>query len=880
MEERIAPCTGRVLHLVGNAHIDLVWLWRWQEGLQEVRATFRSALDRLAEFPAFVFTSSSAVCYEWLEQVDPDMLAEIRAQVLAGRWVLCGGWWVQPDCNIPHGESFVRQALLGQRTFMRLFGLHARVGYNVDSFGHNAALPQLLAGSGMEGYVFLRPGPHECVLPAEVFRWIGPDGSSVAAARIPDEYTVWGANLLPHVHRCVARLSEENPAGICFYGVGNHGGGPTRENIGNLEEERLPMAEAGVSLRFSSPDQFFLDLASRGTVLPEVSGDLLMHAPGCLSVHAGVKRWNRRAEHALLDAEKWVSLAGMVFGHETPEDLNRAWRQILFNQFHDVLAGTSIEAAYEDAREQYGEACSIAARARNAALQGLLRRIGMPSRDRSVALVVFNGATEAAYGPVAFELEWKAETSVMRDVQGRSVPVQRIAPRSLVGGRQRFVFVPALPAFGYETFWLEAVASPAASGGGAERVIGADGGEAVARAPETAADAADTTALSPIARMASDGSIVMDNGIVRLMIAADSGLPVSLRLLPDGPELLAAPGAVPVVVEDDSDTWSHHITRYADGIGAFAADAVVLEENGPVRATVRVGMRWGESRMLQRFSLCMQEAAVRVSTTVDWHERWKLLKLCFTPALTDVSVRAAIPFGGAPRADNGDEQPMQDWADVTGTVSEAAGGGDAPPDRPGRAGLTVLNDGRHGMDFRNGTLRLTVLRSPVYAHHVPVAAEAGQALRFMDQGEQTAQWMLLPHDGTQVAARAVAAAVRFQQPPFVLFESTHAGALPLRLSGIGVNRQFPPDAQCPSETGSRAASVSVSAIKPAEDGHGWVLRAHETGGVQVAGCRFELPVLGRSWVAGFTPHQIRTFFIPSAHDAPVRDMNLIEEALP
>lgn len=410
-------------------------------------------------------------------------------------------------------------------------------------------------------------------------------------------------------------------------------------------------------------------------------------------------------------------------------------------------------------------------------------------------------------------------------------------------------------------------------------------------------------ALPPIARLMPDGSIIMDNGAMRCVIASDSGLPVSLRLLPDGPELLAAPAMVPVVAEDASDTWSHHVTRYADGMGAFTAESVVLEENGPVRATVRVDMRWGASRVVQRFAVCRHELAVRVSTTVDWHERWKLLKLCVTPTLTDAVVQAAIPFGGALRADNGDEQPMQDWADATGTVAPIPAERQESTWLPRKAGLTVLNDGKHGMDFRDGMLRLTVLRSPVYAHHVPVVADTAQALRFMDQGEQTVQWMLLPHDGSQVTARASAAAIRFQQPPVALLESAHAGSLPQRLSGLDVQCQsdfdpqrlsglglqcqsdFDPPCpsglslQCPSGTGRHTCAVVISAIKPAEDGHGWVLRAHETGGRPVSECRFDLPVLGRSWIADFTPHQIRTFFIPSASDAPIREMNLIEELL-
>ena len=145
------------LHLVGNAHIDPVWLWRWQEGFSEILSTFRSALDRMNDFPDFKFTCACSSYYRWVESVDPQMFAEIKQRVEEGRWSIVGGWYLQPDCNIPDGESFARHGLVAQRYFMEKFGVTAKTGYNVDSFGHNAALPKILKGCGMENYVFMRP---------------------------------------------------------------------------------------------------------------------------------------------------------------------------------------------------------------------------------------------------------------------------------------------------------------------------------------------------------------------------------------------------------------------------------------------------------------------------------------------------------------------------------------------------------------------------------------------------------------------------------------------------------------------------------------------------------------------------------------------------
>ncbi|WP_217282882.1 glycoside hydrolase family 38 N-terminal domain-containing protein [Paenibacillus alginolyticus] len=223
------------LYMIGNAHLDPVWLWQWQEGFQETKATFRSALDRMKEYDDFIFTSSSAANYEWVENNDKKMFEEIKKRVREGRWRIVGGWWVQPDCNIPGGESFVRQGLYGQRYFKEKLGVTAKVGYNVDSFGHYGMLPQILLKSGMPYYIFMRPMPNEKGLPGRLFHWESDDGSRVLTYRIPFEYCTWGKDLEKHVRRCMEELKDPFGNLMVFYGVGNHGGGPTKENIDSIK---------------------------------------------------------------------------------------------------------------------------------------------------------------------------------------------------------------------------------------------------------------------------------------------------------------------------------------------------------------------------------------------------------------------------------------------------------------------------------------------------------------------------------------------------------------------------------------------------------------------------------------------------------------------
>src|SRR5690349_16795403 len=319
------------LYMIGNAHIDPVWLWPWQEGFHEVKASFRSALDRMKEYPDFKFVSSSAAFYEWVENSDPAMFAEIKQRVAEGRWQIVGGWWIQPDCNIPGGESFVRHSLYAQRYFQEKFGVMAKVGYNVDSFGHNSTIPQILKKSGMDYYVFMRPGPHEKGLPNRLFWWESDDGSRVLAFRIPFEYCTWGKELSQHIARSANELKAPFDDLMCFYGVGNHGGGPTKENIESIQ--KLNDDPTYPTLVFSQPEQYFADMLAKNLPIPVVHDDLQHHASGCYAAHSGVKQWNRQAENLLIAAEKFSAIAECVTRQPYACDLAEAWKRVLFNQF-------------------------------------------------------------------------------------------------------------------------------------------------------------------------------------------------------------------------------------------------------------------------------------------------------------------------------------------------------------------------------------------------------------------------------------------------------------------------------------------------------------------------------------------------------------------
>jgi alpha-mannosidase len=807
--------TERVLHLIGNSHIDPVWLWQWPEGYQEVRATFRSALDRMNEYPEFIFTCDSAAYYEWVEEIDPEMFEEIRQRVAEGRWELVGGWWVEPDCNLPGGESFVRHALIGQRYFQSRFGRIATVGYNVDPFGHHAMLPQILAKSGMDSYVFMRPGPHEMRLPGPIFWWQSPDGTRVLTFRLPHEYCAPREDLGYHLDKSIAQLPERWSEMMAFYGVGNHGGGPTRENLDSIR--RLDGAGAMPRLRHSTPARFFDAVRASGADLPVVSEELQHHAVGCYAAHSGIKRWNRRAENLLAPAEAWAAVAERVVGLAYPRDeLTNAWKQVLFNQFHDTLGGTAIEPAYDDARDQLGEASSIAGRTHNLAVQSISRQVNLPVERGTFPIMVFNPHAWPVRTAVEFEFGGLKPTDGLVDETGTPVPFQPTQSYATVSAwRSRIALDAELPPLGYRTY----------------RVV-----------PDTPRVTASTV-------RATDA--LLENEHVRLELDPRSGRITALVLREDARDvgdLADAHRPRAVVVDDTSDTWGHRRLAYRDEIGEFEVRRVTLVESGPVRAILRVESRYGDSELVEDFLVSAGSPTIEMRVILDWREHAKLLKLRFPTGLTDTVAAYEIPYGAIERPPNGEEEPGQRWVDASGSLGDA-----------GRFGLTVLNDAKYAFDVIDADIGVTAVRSPIYAHHEPAVPRPDTRYAFQDQGIQRFTLGLLPHRGGWADVAATREALVINQRPTVLLESFHDGPLAQTGSYLAVEPEH----------------VVAGALKLAEDGDDLVVRVVETAG-RAAPARIRLPAWDRTVAFDIRPFEIRTFRIPRDPSGDVVEADLLE----
>lgn len=812
------------IHMIGNAHIDPVWLWRMGEGRSEVRATCRAALERMRETPVFTFSRGSAATYRWLEEDDPEAFEEIRRRVAEGRWHLVGGWWEQPDCNIPCGESFVRQALYGKRYFQDRFGVDVRVGYNVDSFGHHGMLPQILRKCGLTHYVFFRPGAHEKALP-HLFWWESADGSRVLACRPGASYTTHGEELRDRIEAALKQIPEHLRDGVCFYGVGNHGGGPTKENIRTILE--CAADPACPDTQFSSLDRFFEAVMEGGKDLPVVRDDLQHHAVGCYSAVSRVKRENRKAECLLMTAERFAAVATAVANRPYPQaELEEAWKRVLFNQFHDVLAGTSIPEAYEDADELYARTFSAAQTVLEGALGAIAAKV--ETEGEGHALLVFNPLPWERHDVVegGIALPSIPEGLLLRDEQGEPVPVQQtgLVDASRRGTVVGMAFEARVPGLGYRVYRLE----PQKGAGRPESEL--------QTAPES-----------------------LENRWWRVTFDPSVGCMSSLYDKEHDVEVLSGRGGLPLVLEDNSDTWSHGVSAFRDELGCFVANGrVTVVERGPVRAAIRVESTFGDSRIVQDVRLYAGMRRIECRTTVDWHERHRMLKLSIPVHVREAKATYEIPYGSMGREADGREEPAQRWVDVSGYAENGKGERLA-------YGVSLLNDGKYGFDVKGSELRMTVLRSPIYAFHDPRQRIAGVTYRYTDQGEQTFLYALLPHAGPDWMAETVREGHSLNNPLIQTVEGPHDGALGGAQSFLEVGPE----------------NVVATVLKRAEDSGDLVLRMYETAGkdgVARISCRY----LEASASVPIGHHEVKTVKITSwaGGKLQVRDTDMLERENP
>jgi len=820
------------IHMIANAHLDPVWLWRWQEGCNEALQTFRSALDRMKESPDYIFTCSSAAYYRWIEEIDPAMFEEIRRAVQVGRWVPVNGWWVQPDCNIPSGESYARHALYSQLYYQEKFGLTCKTGYNVDSFGHNAMLPQLLKLGGMDAYVMARPGTHENPdMPQNAFWWESPDGSRVLTYRIPGGYSGTGKENLDRAIEGLTRRGEEaGHSMMLFYGIGNHGGGPTKADLAHLCAKMLKAEYK--NLKFSSPDIYFEKLRAQNLDLPVWRDEMQHHASGCYSAQSVIKKLNRRAEQALYFAEAFDTAAALQFG-TAPETvkIKKAWEEVAFNQFHDIMGGCSIMEAYDDARNSMGLALITADRIANKVMLQFSRRIntwvegcseptdelrhrGIP-RELPRPLVVFNALGFDREIPVTAILD----ADYVEDSDGNPVPCQIVAAsRHAFADRGDTRFLAKVPALGYALFWMtrEKHNPPAF--------------------PDTGVRGSET----------GWGALCIENSHLRVEFCAKTGGIAKLIDKKNNRVVNSETIAIPTVIDDaKSDTWAHGVFKFHDVKGLMKLERIRLVEAGPVRACVEVKHSFGNSYLVQKFSVEAGQNKIVIEAKAMWVEPLTMLKLPLPLEGTDEISTYEIPNGFIKRPCDGDEEPGLNWADLT--VSDKDGK---------RHGISIISDSKYSYDCPETQLSLTVIRNTVYADEH--ALRSDRELNYTDEGLQRFTWAIYPHEGEAEQSEVIREAACLNSPAIVQAESYHPGELPGRMGLVQIDQP----------------NILMTAYKLCEDGSGdLIVRCNESLGLETH-VVIALPQVNAAIEADFGKFEVKTFRIDPA--GMVNEVNFLE----
>lgn len=597
----------KTVHLIFNAHLDPVWLWPWSAGLDEIINTASSVCDLLDRHPDLVFTRGESWVYAQMERMAPALFRRVVRHVKSGQWEVVGGWYIQPDCNLPGRKGFERQIKRGKDYFLSRFGAFPRIAYNVDSFGHAASLPDIMRAHGQTHYVMMRPQAHEMTLPACLFRWQGSGGAEVATFRIAPAYCT--ATLgWDHIEGSLAGL----PAGVddtmCFVGVGDHGGGPTESLVEWCRENARRRPD--VRLVFSSPRRFFRAVDGTQAKWPLVKGELQHHAIGCYSAHREVKRLVKTAEELLTQADAAVA-TDRSLRTTTAAARQQAWDWACFGAFHDTIGGTCLPSAYPQVNWQLGHALCTA----DEILQVRLRRLmaGLP-RDPLQRIVLGNfGATDfddyLEHEPWLEWTEWQPDW-VLLDERGRVVPHQRMDGEAMRSNMARVLFRISVPA-------------------GKTRVL------RIARKPGAS--------VAPVRRFSS-----LKIGRAGLLAARDARgrcpLPrLQLRV-------------------DRTDAWSHGVDRFDDRIVDHATWRKPQRmETGPLVECWQVAGRIGRSPLKAEWRFYARAPFIDLHLRVEWREEHRILQLVHPTGSPVVDHVDGIPGDSFQRAADGKERPIRDF---------------------------------------------------------------------------------------------------------------------------------------------------------------------------------------------------------------------------
>ncbi len=758
--EPVADFTRKFsLYMLGYSHIDLAYRWDKREGENIWVNTTRTVLRMMDETPDWTYCAGQAAGYQYIEKKYPDLWAGIKKRVSEGRWEIVGGMWAEPDSNLPGGESFVRQLLYGKRWFREKFGKDIVVGWTPDSFGYNWNLAQIYKKAGITGFLTQKINWNDTnKFPYHIFWWESPDGSRLLTYFAIGDYTqsLDTDSLLSQLKTMDKDTGV--PEDFAIFGVGDHGGGVTQTSLDRaaalIADPLFPRSS------FTTADAYFKHLLSLPDAkdYPVYDNELyLEYHRGTYTTQGTTKRNNRKGEAMLADAEMFSSIASR-FGYKYPRaGIRSAWDILMFNQFHDILPGSSVKEAYVDADSDYAKLFDAASAATDGALKTIAGKV--KTTGKGEALMVFNS------------LPWKRDAVVavnIANAAGKAIvgPDGKVAASQQIktaGGKNQLLFVASqLPASGYTVYRVTSSAS---------------------------AKAKDTLKATPTS---------LENEFVKITVNPATGnissmvdKRTSFEYFGDGRE-----GNMLQCYRDQHEKYDAWNIKLHEEIPVTLASAPEVVENGPVRVTLKLVKTIGKSTFTHYISLVRGVPQMFGRLEVDWQESHVMAKLAFQLNMLNDTAWYEIPYAAIGRAAVAKNSFDKAKWEVNAQKWVAY---DSPD---GKAGFSLLNNGKYGYDTKDNVLRMSLLRSPKEPD--PVA----------DMKHHTIEYAIYPHAGDWRASQTPRRGYEFNNPALTMFEKNHSGTLPASKSFFA----------------SEPSNVILSSVKAAEDSDALILRVYEATG--------------------------------------------------
>jgi alpha-mannosidase len=766
LANRSSSSSGGTMHMIGQSHIDVAWLWPLKETVRKTSRTFSTVCTLMDEYPGYRYSQSQPQLYAYVKERYPELYERIKQRIAEGRWELVGGMWVEPDLNIPSGESLVRQLLYGRQFFREEFGLEPRVEWLPDTFGYCASLPQILKKSGIDYFMTSKMNWNDTNrFPYDLFYWRGIDGTSILS------FLNHGLNenTLPKdvaEHWQSFKQKGVHQEQMLLYGYGDGGGGVTREMLEVLERsEALPELP---SCRYSTAHEFFDGVARKSPKLPQWTGDMYLELHrGTYTTHAANKRKNRKSEVLYREAELWNAM-GVLSGLATLEqasvlqqgELKEGYKILLLNQFHDIIPGTSIPEVYEKSNRHYKEVESLGRKALDSALKRLVGAIHTEGEGQPVLL--FNSLSWDRNDPVELRGGRELAGMAIYDRNGR-----RLESDLLKDGEDAYILAfhaGMIPATGYKTVWLRSAASDAEEFKPSRQLVNGFW--------ETDFYRIEFDQSCRIVRLLdkrADRELVEPGEVIN-----------ELQLFHDTPTVW--------------DAWDidPQFDQQPAGEAELVEAEVVLQ--GHTKDILRFRWRLNQSLITQNLVLYHQSSRIDFQTNVDWQEEHKLLKAAFPVAILSDKATYEIPFGSVERPTHTNTSWEQAQFEVCGhRWADLSEGG---------FGISLMNDCKYGYDIRGNRMRLTLLRSPRW----PDATA--------DVGNHEFVYSLFPHEGDWRAGSVVREGMQLNHPVIAAAAAAGSGTLPSEASFLRLNGK----------------QTVLDTVKISEDGQGIIFRLYETSG--------------------------------------------------